>query len=152
MTSTKNYLETLYHDLALALGDAVWAFAKVEWVTWKALGKLSKEPNLAEIVGDVSFKTRLDMLRRLIHQNKAGAQEKKFATDAIAVVEKLAAERNLIAHNPWKVWVDIDKNDFMTEIQKYSKPSKNVNLSRLKEFVDEVTVAEINLQNAIDAL
>jgi hypothetical protein len=31
------YLETLHRDLALAHGDAVWAFARIEWATYEML-------------------------------------------------------------------------------------------------------------------
>lgn len=148
----RNYLVTLYHDLAVVLGDAVWAFAKVEWLTYEALGQLSDDPNLGEIVGDVGFKGRTAMLRRLIERQKSSAEKKKRATDAIAKVEKLATQRNVIAHNPWRVWVDLDKKDFMTEIQKYSNPGHKLDLSEVRRFIDETTIAEVNLRNALRAL
>ena len=151
MPTEPHYLETLYQDLALALGDAVWAFAKIEWVTYEFLGHLSAD-QLDELVGDVSFRSRTAILRRLVERRDASDAAKERVILAIAETEKLANERNVIVHNPWKVWVDLDQKEFMTEIQKYSNPSKKVDLNDLRAFIDRATVAEINLRNALIAL
>jgi hypothetical protein len=148
----KHYLETLYHDLAVTLGDAVWAFAKIEWLTYEVLGQLSADPHLDEIVGDVPFKGRTAMLRRLVDRRDASDELKRHAIDAIAVVERLANDRNIIVHNPWRIWVDLDNREFMTEIQKYSNPSRKLDLSLLRRFVDEATIAEINLRETLRKL
>jgi hypothetical protein len=146
-----HYLEVLYRDLALALGDAVWAFAKIEWLTYESLGRLSND-GLDELVGDVSFRNRTAILQRLIMRREASEASKDRAFAALKVVDKLAEERNVIVHNPWKVWVDLDQKEFMTEIQKYSNPGKKLSLSELRSFIDRATVAEIELREALRAL
>jgi hypothetical protein len=148
----RHYLVSLYHDLAVTLGDAVWAFAKIEWLTYEALNQLSVDHKLGEIVGDVAFKSRTAMLKRLIERKNVDAERKERAFDAIKVVDRLADNRNVIVHNPWRVWVDLDKKDFMTEIQKYANPARKFDLSQLRLFVDQATVAEINLREAFRAL
>ena len=55
MNGEGHYLETLYKELALALGDAVWAFAGIEWLTYECLRRLSKD-RLDELVGDLTFR------------------------------------------------------------------------------------------------
>lgn len=149
--ASNHYLETLYHDLAVTLGDAVWAFAKIEWLTYEALGQMSAD-QLDELIGDVAFRGRTGMLRRLVERKKASADAKSRVLAAISDVEELATQRNVIVHNPWKVWVDLDKEKFMTEIQKYSNPSKKFDLSQLRRFVDEATIAEVNLRESLRAL
>lgn len=144
-------METLYRDLALELGDAVWAFAKVEWLTYEYLGYLSEE-GLDELLGDIGFRGRTAILRRLVARRAKSQEEKDRAIRAILEVEKLSDERNVIVHNPWKIWVDLDKKEFMTEIQKYSNREKKVNLGDLRAFTDRATVAEINLREALHAL
>lgn len=151
MPQEAHYLETLYRDLALALGDAVWAFAKIEWLTYEALGRLSAE-RLDELVGDVSFRGRTAILRRLVERRDTTVEAKERALSAIGAVETLANERNVIVHNPWKVWVDLDQREFMTEIQKYSNPAKKMNLDQLRAFIDCATVAEFELKEALGAL
>ena len=92
------------------------------------------------------------MLRRLVDRRDASDELKRHAIDAIAVVERLANDRNIIVHNPWRIWVDLDNREFMTEIQKYSNPSRKLDLSLLRRFVDEATIAEINLRETLRKL
>ena len=112
-----HYLEVLYKDLALALGNAVWAFARIEWLTYEYLRHLSAD-HLDELVGDVSYRARTSILRRIVERSDANAEKKETALAAIKQAEGLAEKRNIIVHNPWRIWVDLDAKDFMTEIQK----------------------------------
>jgi len=146
-----HYLETLYRDLALALGDAVWAFAKIEWVTYEYIGRLSVD-RVDELVGDMNFRSRTAILQRLIERRDASLEKKERAVSAIRKSETLAEKRNVIVHNPWKIWVNLDEREFMTEIQKYSNRGKRVNLDELRGFTDSASATETELREALGAL
>jgi hypothetical protein len=147
----EHYLQTLYKDLAFALGDAVWSFAQIEWLTYEYLRSLSAD-RLDELVSDATFRTRTSMLRHLIERKDAASAKTKRALAAISAAEALAERRNIIVHNPWRVWVDLDAKDFMTQIQKYSNRGKAVDLTQLREFTQSATRVESELREAIDAL
>lgn len=146
-----HYLEMLHRDLALALGDAVWAFAQIEWVTYEYIGKLATD-ELDQLIGDIQFRGRTSILRRLVERNDASEPLKQRARRAIGDAEALAGERNIIVHNPWLIWVDLDAQDFMTEIQKYSDRGKKVDLGEIHKFVESANRVERELKEALDAL
>lgn len=146
-----HYLETLYQELSLALGDAVWAFARIEWLTYEYVGALSTD-RLDELVGDISFRSRTSILRRLVERRDSPEPHKKRALGLIDDAEKLSEKRNIIVHNPWRIWVDLDAREFMTEIQRYSKRDKKLNLKELREFVERATSLEARLKEALSAL
>lgn len=146
-----HFLETLYKDLALALGDAVWAFARIEWLTYESLGRLSRD-RVDELVGDVNFRPRVAILRRIVQRSKSALEKKDRALAAIKTIEGLAERRNIIVHNPWRIWIDLDAEKFMTEIQKYTNPDKTVDLDQLKVFVEDCAKAEVDLREALSAL
>lgn len=144
-------LETLHKDLALALGDAVWAFARIEWLTYESLRKLSKD-RIDELVGDVNFRPRTAILRRMVERIGSTPAKKNRALAAIAKTSALAERRNTIVHNPWQIWIDLDTEKFMTEIQKYTSPDKTIDLGQLKAFVEECHKTETELRQALNAL
>lgn len=146
-----HYLETLHRDLALALGDAVWAFAKIEWLTYEYIGRFSVD-RVDELVRDINFRPRTAILQRLIERGDSSPEKKERV---IAVIKKaviLSERRNVIVHNPWRVWIDLDEREFMTEIQKYSNREKKVNLNELREFTDSAGAVEAELREALSAL
>jgi len=146
-----HYLETLYRDLALALGDAVWAFAKVEWLTYEQLGRLSVD-RVDELVGDINFRPRTAILQRLIERGDSSSEKKERAIAAIKKAVTISERRNVIVHNPWRIWVDLDEREFMTEIQKYSNRERKINLNELREFTDSANAVEAELREALSAL
>lgn len=148
--SEPHFLEVLYKDLALALGDAVWAFARIEWVVYEYIRRLSKD-RMDELIGEVAFRPRCSILTRLV-ERRASLPAKERAIRAIKHAEKLADRRNIIVHNPWQVWIDIDAEKFMTEIQKYSSPGRKLDLSELKRFIEEATRTEKELKESLNAL
>ena len=151
MPAEPHYLETLYKDLALALGDAVWAFARIEWLVSEQLGRLSTD-RIDELVGDMNFRPRANVLRRLVERRVTDAGKLERARLAIQAVEALSDRRNIIVHNPWRIWVDLDAKEFMTEIQKYSNRERKVNLDDLRKFAAEAERAEAALREALGAL
>ena len=60
----KHYLETLSEELSLALGEAVWAFAKIEWITYRYLKALSND-QLDVLMNGFAFRSRADTIRNL---------------------------------------------------------------------------------------
>lgn len=151
MSAEPHYLETLYKDLALALGDAVWAFARIEWLVYEYLGRLSTD-RVDELVGDMNFRPRANILKRLIERRGPAKAQLDRALTALAAAEALADRRNIIVHNPWRIWVDLDAKEFMTEIQKYSNRSRKVNLDDLRRFAADAAAAERELKEALSAL
>jgi len=151
MSDEPHFLETLYKELALALGDAVWAFARIEWVTYTCLRRLSKD-HLDELVGGLNFRDRTTILRRLVDARKLTPQQKDRAHAAIKAAEDLSEKRNIIVHNPWQIWVDLDSEQLMMQIEKYSRREKTVDLEKLREFTKLAGQVEAELKESIYAL
>ena len=147
----EHYLETLHKELALALGDAVWAFARIEWLTYEYLRRLSTD-RVDELVGDMNFRPRAGVLRRIVERRTEDKALRERALAALQAAEQLADRRNVIVHNPWRIWVDLDARAFMTEIQKYSSPSKKLNVQQLTQFANEAGKVEQELKEALSAL
>lgn len=146
-----HYLETLHRELALALGDAIWAFARIEWLTYEYIGRLSTD-RVDELVCDLNFRPRTSILRRIVERKNTNPDKKDRALKAIKEAEALAEKRNIIVHNPWRIWVDIDAKEFMTEIQKYSNQNKKLDLKDLLEFVKSAGKIESELKESLNAL
>jgi hypothetical protein len=151
VSAEPNYLETLYKDLALALGDAVWAFARVEYLVYEYLGHLSSD-RVDELVGDMNFRARANILKKLIERRSTGKGKLDRALSALQKAESLGDRRNIIVHNPWRIWVDLDAKKFMTEIQKYSNRNKKINLNDLRQFAEDAGAVEEELREALNAL
>ena len=151
MSAEPHFLETLYKDLALALGDAVWAFARIEWLVSEYLAHLSSD-RIDELVGDMNFRPRANVLRRLIERRGSATAKLERALLALQAAGNLADRRNNIVHNPWRIWVDLDAKEFMTEIHKYSDRSKRIDLKALRQFVADADAIEKELREALSAL
>lgn len=150
-TNEEHFLDTLYKDLALALGNAVWAFARIEWLTYESLKRLSRD-HLEELVADLNFRPRTAIIRRLVERHESASTAKNRALEAIRTVDDLSVKRNVIVHNPWRIWIDLKAEDFMTEIQKYAQPNKKVDLEELRSFTEACEKAEIELREALREL
>lgn len=150
-TDEPHFLDSLHRDLALALGDAVWAFARIEWLTYHSLRVLSPG-RVDELVGDLSYVPRVAILRRMVERKDTSSEKKARALAALNAAEKLSEQRNIIVHNPWQIWIDLDAERFMTEIQKYTKPGKTVDLAKLKAFTESCGRTEVELRVALNAM
>lgn len=146
-----NYLEELGDELALALGHAIWTFSKIEWLTYKYMRKLSSEP-LDVLMGNQQFGSRISLLKQLVERIEGMAEQKKLALQLIESANKLVKDRNTIVHNPWQIWIDLEKSDFRTEIQRYSDPNKAVDLSAIKLFTEDAHKTASDLESALNAL
>lgn len=152
-TEEPHFLDTLHRDLALALGQAIWAFARLEWLTCKWIGHLTRN-GVDELVVDLGFEVRAKMLKRWLRQHTD--QTKQAEVEAIATLlnqgSKLAERRNVIVHNPWSVWIDFDANDFKMAIEKYGDKENKVNLDELREFTKACGDLEQQLRTALHGL
>lgn len=146
-----NYLEELGDELALALGHAIWTFSKIEWLTYKYMRKLSSEP-LDVLMGNQPFGSRISLLKQLVERIEGMAEQKKLALQLIESANKLAKDRNTIVHNPWQIWIDLEKSDFRTEIQRYSDPNKAFDLSAIKQFTENAQKTASELEFALNTL
>ncbi|MGN6141760.1 MAG: hypothetical protein ACTHNV_22925 [Ralstonia sp.] len=135
MREKPHYLDTLTAELAQALGEAVWAFSMVEKLTYRYLKTLSSEP-LHVLMADQPFASRIRLIRHLVDRLKGQDDAKAIAAQCLNEAEKLARIRNVLAHNPWSIWVDLDRSEFMTEIQKVTDENKTLDLVQVREFRD----------------
>jgi hypothetical protein len=147
----KHYLEILGDELSLALGKAVWAFARIEWLTYEYMKKLSSD-SLDMLMGDQMFKARIKLVKHLVLRIEGLEVEKIRAVACIDRAEKLADQRNTIVHNPWQIWIDFDREDFVTEIQKYTKREKKLDLTAVRSFTESAQQTASDLQDALGTL
>ncbi len=145
------YLQSLHEKLALALGTAIWAFARIEWRVHENLKALSLD-HVDELVADQALRQRLGILRKLVDRRDAPVAPKERAKSAIKAIEDLSDRRNIIVHNPWQIWVSLDSSTLMTEIQKYNTPARSLDISALEQFTDAAGALEMEIDNAFNAL
>lgn len=151
MTEKLHYLETLTAELAQALGESIWAFSMVEKLTYRYLKALSSEP-LHVLMADQTFASRIRLIRHLVDRLKGQDDAKAIATRCLDKAEKLAKIRNMLAHNPWSIWVDLDTSEFMMEIQKITDENKTLDLAQVREFRDAARELASSFENALGAL
>ncbi len=147
----RHYLEVLGDELSLALGRAVWAFARIEWLTYEYMRKLSTD-SLETLMGDQPFRVRIKLIKQLVQRLEGCENEKQTALSCIDRAERLADQRNTIVHNPWQIWIDFERRDFVTEIKKYTNQQKTFDLSAVRAFTESAQQTASDLQDALGAL
>jgi hypothetical protein len=123
----------------------------IEGLTYRYMKSLSSEP-LDTLMGDQLFKARIKLIKHLVERIKGKDEEKGRALRYIQKAEKLAETRNVIAHNPWQIWIDFERDDFRTEIQKYTKKEKTFDLTAVRKFTEDAREAASGLEYALSAL
>ena len=144
------FLDSLNKDLALAIGNAVWAFARIEWAVTTALGRGGYD--LDQILAEFPFRQRTTVLKKLIPNMGLTKDVHDNVLSKIIWIEKLSERRNLIAHNPWMIWLDSDAKAIMTEIQHYTQPKRKLDMTQLIEFTEECNRALEEFEAAAFAL
>lgn len=147
----RHYLEVLGDELSLAVGQAIWAFTRIEWLTYEYLKRFSRD-ELDVLMGDQLFRARTKVVRKLILRSEKTQAEKDQAIDWINQAEQLAEQRNTIVHNPWQIWVDFDRRDFMTEIQRYAKRDTKLDLAQVRAFTERAQEIASGLKDSLNAL
>lgn len=150
-SSAEDYLEELYKELAAMLGEAVWAFSRIEWRSYEFIGQLSNE-RLDQLMGRIGFSARISILEQLLDRSEADTELKEEATSALQEALKLAGRRNLLIHNPWRVYVDFDSHEFQGEFQKYTDDQKNLSREELGKFIKDCRASQARLEAAFGAL
>lgn len=150
-SNAESYLDELYQELSGLLGEAVWAFSRIEWLTYEFVGHLTDE-GVAQLLDGVSFRSRTSMLKKLVNRGEWDRSVKDEAVAALKVVNKLSEDRNVFVHNPWKVYVDFDKREFEGELRKYTDERKAVRKEELRQFIESCKEAQERLENAFKAL
>ena len=130
-------LSALSTDLSLARGRAIWAFSVVESATFDYMRQLSKEP-LHELMDDQPLKARVKLVRRLIERIEGFEAEKANAIRLLSQAEHLATTRNAIAHNPWRVWADLEARELRANIQPRRAAAAAHTLESVEKFTAEV--------------
>jgi hypothetical protein len=146
-----HHLEKLRLELCQALGEAVWAFSMIEGLTYSYLRRLSSEP-LHLLMGDQGFGARIKLIRHLVKRLSGQDEEKQRVQGYLNRAEELSRTRNLIAHNPWRIWIDFEASDFRTEIQKFTDETKKLDLSALREFTRDAQELASSLEHMLGAL
>jgi len=146
----ESYLESLHRDLALAIGNAIWGFAKIEWAVTASLGRAGG--NLDHILAELSFRQRTSILKKILPELGLNPETQTAIADCINHFERLSERRNLIAHNPWMIWLDSDAREIMTEIQHYTQQKKKLDLTSLRNFSTECAEALRRFESAANAL
>jgi len=138
-------------ELAQALGEAIWAFSMVERLTYRYLRKLSSEP-LDELMADQPFKGRVRLIRHLVDRLQGQEEAKVRAKRYLDESEKLAATRNLLAHNPWQVWIDFEQSVFKSAVKKITNEKKSIDLEKVRAFRDDAGELASNLEHLLGEL
>jgi len=147
----RHYLEVLGDELSLAVGQAIWAFARIEWLTYEYLKHLCRD-ELDILMADQLFRARTRVMRRLVERLEKAQDKKDQALEWISQAEQLSDQRNTIVHNPWKIWIDFDRRDFMTEIQRYAKQHKKLDLKQVRAFTERAQEVAAGLKESLAAL
>jgi hypothetical protein len=129
------YMEDMRAELSQALGEAMWAFAMVERLTYQYMRKLSSD-SLDELMGGQSFSARISLIRKLVDRLKGQEQSKAIVMKCLKTAETLASTRNTLAHNPWQIWIDFDESKFKSEIKKVTNEEKTLDLEQVRAFRD----------------
>lgn len=129
-------LIALNAELAQALGEAIWAFSMVERLTYRYLKILSQE-GLDELLADQALKVRIRVIRQLLGRVQGRDKIVADVERCLDRAEKLAATRNLLAHNPWQVWVDFEQSALRSAVRKVTNESKSLDLVMVRNFRDE---------------
>jgi hypothetical protein len=147
----RHYLEILGDELALAVGQAICAFTRIEWLIYEYLKQLSLD-DLDLLMADQLFRTRTIVLRRLVERLGKAKDKKDQALAWITSAEQLSEKRNTIVHNPWQIWIDSKRRDFMTEIQRYAKRDKKLDLAQVRDFTERAQEIASGLKESLAAL
>jgi hypothetical protein len=123
----------------------------IEGLTYRYMKALSSEP-LDTLMGDQLFKARIKLIKHLVERVEGKEEDKNDALRYIQKAEKLAETRNVIAHNPWQIWIDFERDDFRTEIQKYTKKEKSFDLTAVRKFTEDARETASDLEHALGAL
>ncbi|WP_228935938.1 hypothetical protein [Paraburkholderia saeva] len=66
--------------------------------------------------------------------------------------EKLAKTRNLLAHNPWRIWIDFDESKFKSEIRKVTDETKALDLATVRAFREDAGELAASFIDLLDQL
>ncbi|WP_321927585.1 hypothetical protein [Paraburkholderia guartelaensis] len=138
-TNERSFLDELHQmrtELAQALGEAIWAFAMIERLTYGYMKKLSSD-RLDELMGGQQFRSRIELVERLVKRLKGQEADKTVALRYIDKAKKLADKRNTLAHNPWQIWIDFDESKLKSEVMKVTDETKRLDLAMVREFREE---------------
>lgn len=153
------FLKSLGDKLALKLGHAIWAFARIEWLTYRYVKSLSKG-SLSALVDDFltlnegqGFSARTKILKKLVRRSDADSVLIDTAIQLLNRAMKLAEKRNIIVHNPWQIWIDLNKEQFVSEISHpIDETVKGLSESDIEQFAKDAEAMERQLEAALSAL
>lgn len=149
--SEKHFLEQLGQELTEKLGDAIWSFAKIERLTYEYLRVLGGQEALV-LAGHQNFVPRLNALKRLIEVKGLKADASARVLELLAKAETLAKKRNAIAHNPWQIYIDLERMDFVSEIIKYMNQEERIDRAGLEAFTKESDKVGKDLESLLNEI
>lgn len=144
MNKRPDFFDELSEELTLKLGQAVWAFTKIESLTYEYIHNIGGEI-VFKLMKSQNFGSRVQVLKVLVAQRTDDPDEiVSLLDDAI----KLAAQRNTIVHNPWSTYISFD-GELVSEIQKYTNPNDKFTPEQLVDFSIRAQTLEEKLRNAL---
>ena len=147
--TNQHHLEELSDELSLALGEAVWAFARIEKLIFEYIEKLARD-DLNDLIGYQPITKRIEIIKKLIIRIEGLGNEKKHALSNLEKALKLSKSRNKIAHNPWLIWVDLDKKIIKTEIHEiHNKDSVPIDLIKMRKFTADAERVASDLKDSL---
>ncbi|HDR9164788.1 TPA: hypothetical protein QDB28_005223 [Burkholderia vietnamiensis] len=138
-------------ELSMTLGQAIWAFARVERVTYLYMKQLSTD-TLDVLMADQSIPTRIRVIKHLINRATGPESIKQQALTCLKRIHALAEKRNLIAHNPWSTYLDLDAGEFVGEIEKVTDASEVISKAELEKFSRDALDLAANFESALSEL
>jgi hypothetical protein len=144
-------INELEEKLSLALGRAVWAFARVELESYNYLRLLARD-SIDRFMANHSLSARLKVVRELIKRLPGNESEKAKALECWSRAERLSRTRNIIAHNPWRISLDFEAKGFRSEIWTSWAEKGNLDLPRLEAFAEETAGLAAELQQLLGKL
>jgi hypothetical protein len=137
--------------LAAILGEAIWAFSKIERMTYEYLKALSVEP-LHHFMQGVSFSGRLAVIKQLILRIENYDAPKTSALGALKEADALAKTRNLIAHNPWSISINFTTKDLDFHIEKVTDQTVQITYNELEKFIADCNTLHDKFEHALAQL
>ena len=145
--------------MALKLGHAIWGFARIEWLSYRYVKSLS-ESDLNSLVDDFlslteaqGFSSRTKILKKLVKRSGADSALVENAIQLLNKAMKLAEKRNIIVHNPWQIWIDLNKEEFVSEISHpLDSTAERLSEADIDQFAKDAEELERQLETALSAL
>ncbi|WP_116365141.1 hypothetical protein [Parahaliea mediterranea] len=126
-------------------------FARVEHVTQEFIGHYSQD-NMQELIVNLSFGSRLDILRRMVERSNAPDDLKIEARAHFRRAAELAGKRNIFVHNPFSVYINREGTDLAVDFAKYQNREVVITAKELEQFIQDAENLQVEMFSTLAAL